>query len=408
MPEKVSMILWDSQPGRKRCPKSAAEITADDCNPERYLSTMSALLEGSSSRGRLLKWILPEELFPTNFEGTGDSRRAKAIIPEWIRQCWMHLPGKSIPQQVMCGFGSVRENLRDWESFCRTGTGFLFEVDGKSLFFGYDSGEIHTRVSRATMNSDSGPGLSNDWIRQTKLLFRNRTGGSLHRILLPEAVEWENGMDIESVDLITEKPPAWISCSRTGLEVALLFLHACALVGKETVSQRSIEFLERKRNQELWGHRFRGACALLALAWLCSTAGACRHEPDEPATLSGKQLEWEGQHRLWKTKNRQWEAQQSVIKSRTGPFQVIGALARSVPRDMMLDRVHLQKADTAGGKTYSLDLGGRCSGEDPSSTFREWLEEAKKSASLSEIENLRFSRDHEVLVFSLHAKMTGG
>jgi hypothetical protein len=411
MEQGISLARWDPRVGRQRVCRGAATLAAEACDPAGYRGALTALAGPLPLKRLTVRWIVPREAFPACQYGEGGQPACDPVrLPQWIERCWYQLPSALLPAGVVSGLEAMQAELLDWPEFAVPGTGFHAVIGGRSVFIGHGNGRSFRRFSRGPAAAAAvADALPMEWLLQTRLLFKNRTGMELKRILVPEGRQYSfSAAGPAPFEVIPgARPGAWSPREGLDLEPALLFLHASAVLDK-AVRAAGLAFpeLERRRRLRMWEGRLRLASCFLLCGWVLLLLGACRHETG-PAVPPGARHAWDAEKHHLSLLGERWRSLRQHESRQHAPFQLIGAIAGSQPAGVQLSRFHLERGSAANRGQLAVHLEGVFHGERPSGVFREWMEQLKVISPLEQVDNLHFRRDGGRILFSLEGTANG-
>ncbi|NDV62712.1 hypothetical protein G0Q06_09645 [Puniceicoccales bacterium CK1056] len=396
----VSFVQWAQRPGGIREYRKGHFMEAVSISARTYQENLHEFLESASGSKAKVHWVILSESFPHE----GSEMDCQPVIPGWIARCWEGLELSEIPRVILMGRQSLECALNEWPEFQSSGTGLCLRIAQRILFLGQGNGRRYYRLSRKGL---AGPAdenyVSREWLLQTRLLFRNRTGTALRKVYIPQGREchfsWENEKSLEIIPSL--KPPAWASLCDEALDDGLRFLHLSAFNGaREPACRIHLPILEKRRHTQTWDRRLKiGSCLLLG-GWSFLLLGACRHSVAASPSAMGEdrlaafQTEVEGYEKRW----------QKIKNYETGrrlPYRLVGIIARSKPEAVELERIQLARAAGKVPGTFTVTVKGALEAKEPTAGFRGWVDGLRDAIDLDRIENLRFERSEKRIHFLL-------
>jgi hypothetical protein len=376
------------------------EIPAGDCTADTFTEAVDELRYVSGGIFTNVRWIIIEESFPGDLSDDASSRigRGNHHLPAWMRRCWEGLPSSYLPGCVTSGSRCLLSLLNEWEDFHQTGTGIHFSLLGRGYFFGFGERDCLLRVSRAS--TEARGDLSDEWIRQTSMLYRNRTGTELNQIILL-GDQPGIGMNDQKAKVAVRtglNPPNWMKWAQGDGSVELKYFHAAGLFAPAR-GKLEIELIERGRHRGRLDNALRWCSFLLMGTWMLLWVGACRNT-DLPADQSESEIRlWENERTRWEQSHQKWLATNERRDREAAPFRLAGILARSLPDATELDRIHLEM----GQKGVPFEVEGSYHGLNASDEFKAWFTRLGNEAPPVNIRNLEF----EPFSQGLHFRVAG-
>lgn len=395
----VSFVLWDME-GKVPAVLWAGELDPETCSAGGYRRVMKKFLDGAQRRNTRVIWVVFRECFPS--AGTGGPGCRDFIPPEWMERCWKLLPQVELPDGVVAGAEAVATVLQGWQAFRKPGRGLYCEFSGRGYFFAYGEETCYRRVSRADSMLTGGSGdLDPDWLQQTRMLYRSRTGYDLRevfRLVGPGGFTCTNSIAGSPIDSIPSLPE-WMPREESRLATGLLMFHASGCQGG--ARDLKLTLLDRRRARHRLDSVFRwGAISLLG-GWLLLLQGACRQYEAIEQVDPQNRHSWEASKAEWMATDRKWRHGMESARYREAPYRLVGSIARTVPNGVELDRIRIRRAPSG---PMELQVQGSYTGELASPVFKAWMDGLKSGGPLAGIENLRFERDGNILLFRLDAK----
>lgn len=377
--------------------------------PGSYRQTIEVLTVGATVTRQAIHWIVLAESYPHK----GSDEACVPVLPGWVTRCWDGLGIHEIPAIVQSGRPLLEQALSGWTEGNQSGSGVCLRIGERILFLGQGNGIRFSRLSRKGLADRARENyVSREWLLQTRLLFRNRTGSALRRVWIPRGTQchlsWQNEPVLEIIPGL--KPPSWISFAEEGMNDGLAFMHLSALCGPAKADCRmQIPALQRRRRGQAWDRRLKTAACLLIGGWGFLLLGACRHggealpEEDMDGTLSA----FRSEIRAYETR---WQGIQSYEEGRKAPYRLVGLIAGSKPEAVEIRKIHMERTGRGEESGISFEFEGVFDGDESSAGFREWVESLQDGRGLKDIRNLRFDRSEERIRFSLQGttRETGG
>jgi hypothetical protein len=395
----VSFVVWETS-GKGVEIAHVQEMPAGDCTPDSFADAVDELRYVSGGIFSAVRWIIIEESFPGDLSGDPSSKigQGNHHLPAWMRQCWEDLPASYLPGCVTSGSRCLLSLLDAWEEFHQTGTGIFFALLGRGYFFGFGERECLLRISR--QSADASGGLSDEWIRQTSMLYRNRTGTELTQILVL-GDQTGIGLNDQKANVAVRtvlNPPNWMRWAQGDGSVELKYFHAAGLLASGK-GKLEIDLIEQGRDGRRLDKALRWCSFLLMGTWMLLWIGACRNT-DVPADRSESEIRlWEDERTRWEQSHRRWLATKESRDREAAPFRLAGVLARSLPDATELDRIHLEM----GQKGVPFEVEGSYHGVNASDEFKAWFARLGNETPPVNIRNLEF----EPFSKGLHFRVTG-
>jgi hypothetical protein len=406
--DSVSLVRWAPRIGRRRVCRKAIEVAADSCDPAALRAALATLAAPAPPAAIEQLWIIAVEAFPQ--VDSGDARQPPFRLPEWITRCWAGLPAELLPERVISGLAAMDVELRQWPEYTQAGSGLSMRLGGRALFVGHGNGSQVRRFgrSRTGCRAESGA-ISTEWLLQTRLLFRNRTGMELRRVLMPDcALDKAACADLPFEVIAGVRPRAWWPKDTTLLDPGLVFLHASAVLDKLPDScLLTLPGLQRRRRLYAWEQRLRLASGLLFCCWGFLLLGACRHEAlADPSSLALH--EWR-QHRSELTAwNERWQGDRARAERDSVPLRLVGSIAETQPEGVRIGRVQLSSQTASRPGRLALRVEGTYAGAAPSAVFRGWMDQLRGAGAMDRIDNLQFQREGERIRYVLEGETAHG
>lgn len=410
--EGVTLAYWEGRPGPGRACRTTLRCPASQADAEGYLAALRQLVPGGRLQAVRVHWILIEESWPALPAEANPPGDIPLALPDWMRYCWESLPAAALPDRVLSGMALLQATVLDWPTMAKTGSGTFLEAGGRCLFVGHAEERPYRRVSRQDLlQPANGRETLVEWLLQTRLLFRNRTGIDLTRIYLSTAdqaaLARQAGLPMEVLQVPVSLTRFWGAVDLPARGAPSL--HACAAQRPPSLEGvRYYDGLEKRKRWRRWEQRLKLGTGLLMGGWGLMLLGACRHDqlpvaPEGPAlaglapyrsALSARQAAWRDASRM---RDRQ-----------SAPFRLIGAVAGSLPSGVEVHRLAVSPDSPATTGPLRLAVEGSLRGEETSRVFRDWVEGLPRVASLEAVENLRFRRDGTRITFSLEGLSSMG
>ena len=411
----VSLVRWAPRSGSKRVCHQVIEMASADCSTGAYLSALRSLSDRRGCGGHDVRWILVNETLPVSGDpgGTGDGRVAR-VPPAWMLACWEGLDVQAFPERVYSGLACLDEEFRRRPQYTEAGTGVCLSIGQRLVFLACAREAAFHRVSRPDFLdglSAASSGRFTEWIQQTGMLYKGRTGMELRRVFVPDnASVGGSPLADWNIGLIRElRPPAWLAGGADPVNISLLYLHASAL-GIQTPRTATLAIPEISGRVAHYRHEslLRLTACLLLGGWMLLLLGACQSRPDIPESAAEQAGAWRAELKRWREASRQWEDRTAVGHAQSSPYRIVGTIARSVPLEVGLRHIHLDNTVTVPGGGASFELEGEYSGSEATVVFRDWMHHLREQGALSTVENLRFKPDGEALDFLLKGMVPDG
>ncbi|MFO7725206.1 MAG: hypothetical protein R6V45_06610 [Oceanipulchritudo sp.] len=403
----LTLAMWDGlSRGRRVCRREKA-MESGEVDPCSYRRALEEVIGEKRWRRLEVRWLILTEAHPGIWSGGSGGGRA-VRLPDWIWTCWNRMEPRDYPGAILSASVLMEAELMDWPEFRNPGTGICLTLGEKRFFLGHGNGAWLKRLSRGYGSGREH--LEADWLRQTRALFRNRTGQDLKRLYVDETAGIGDRVAAElPFEIIrVTRPTAPISGLEEVLDVNIRFLHASA-ARRNIPPSSGIDFPEirARRSLHLWERRFRLAACGLLFGWGFLAFGACHHEVRGPAEgrPSGREL---GNLRQ-ELEGRQRAHADMLLRAgrREQPFRVIGHISSTMPEGVELGRIRLSGGKTGGSGLLDLQLEGRISALDPSRIFHDWMHELRSVEVLETVENLEFRREKRDIRFTLLGQLAG-
>jgi hypothetical protein len=393
--EGVSFACWAPRSGSRLVCLGSEAIEAGLCDARLYREHLARLRELCPANDPEICWVFVEEGLPRGCGDAGADRLSG--FPDWMRCCWSELRTGEFPGRIVSATACMEEELRNWPAVREAGTGLYFPLGERCLFLALTGEGVFKRFSRRTCAGAGQDCPDPDWIQQTRMLCRSRTGVELRRILLPG--EHGSPPAIEGLELCTGiLPPAWVAGGKAGMEPSHFFLHACVARTTDTAAcRRRIDELEKRWRSECRERTFRMAACLLLGTWMLALLGACRSRPGE----SGLRSQWEKAGMEWQGMEDKWIEHARQLEQSAAPYRMVGQLAVTLPEGVGVNRIRLKRSGDLREPGLSVLVEGTYSGRETSDVFHDWMDQLKAGGSLHQVENLRFERRDTHIAFQL-------
>lgn len=395
----VSFSVWINS-GKGAELAHVHELPADDCTADTFVDSVDELRYVSGGTFTRVVWIIVEESFPGDLSGDASSKigQSNHHLPAWMRRCWEELPASYLPGRVTSGSRCLLFLLKEWEEFHQSGTGFHFTLLGRSYFFGYGEGDCLIRVSRHAGANRAG--VSDEWLRQTAMLYRNRTGTELTQMFVPgDQAGYEVDDRSGHVCLRTVlKPPLWMRNWEDDGSPELRYFHVAGLLAAEK-GKLEIELIERGQHGRRMDRALQWCSLLLMGTWMLLWVSACRSSEVQVEFPESEIRLWEKERTRWEQSHRKWLVMRDEREREEGPLRVAGVLARSLPELAEINRIHVER----GRDKVPFELEGTYHGQSASDAFKAWFLRLGNEARPVNIRNLDFEPDDKRLLF----KVTG-
>ncbi|MEX0326546.1 MAG: hypothetical protein AB3N33_10725 [Puniceicoccaceae bacterium] len=321
-------------------------------------------------------------------------------LPEWIEACWKEIPEEQLPETLVDGIDCLEQRLRDWPAFSQNGHGCFLTLEQRACFFAYAEGTVFRRISRLEKGQEAIPlFFSEDWMQQTRMLFKSRTGLDLCKVLVPQADEGMLPSRRFGLVFSSCQPKDWPEHGKASRSLQFLARPVSGRSASREIRHHPI--LERRLRSREQTSVFRSASFLLLGGWLLLLFAACRSgEPDMQGQTVLHQR-WEAAAVRWENSNKAWKLRDAENRTREAPFRVAGSIIQSVPEGILLDRLSISDGDEATPGHVAVALKGTFKGEEDSPVFRSWIRDLQERKVLSSVENLRFNRREDWIHFQL-------
>ena len=320
-----------------------------------------------------------------------------------MEACWRSCPASVLPGLILSALAVMETILSGWEPLQRPGMGILLPLGTRTVFLAGLGANPFRRISRKPVPDPDNP-MDADWIRQTRMLFRHRSGRDLEQFFFPTA----SGRMIACSRLgvqttVLEDPPAgWLGAADPQLSPVHTFAHACALVRKpQPGCHLRVPLLERRRRlRQVESHLKVGVVVLLA-GWMLFFMSACRLFAQAGPTEAERLALWQ-EDAKWREMDRQWQANQQWQAGVDLPYRVIGTVLADLPEPIRLSRLRLSRIQgDPNREDLQLHLEGTFSGSADSPVFRTWLDRLQGGQQVRELTQLRLDPRPGGMAFSL-------
>ena len=396
----VSLVRWAPWNGKALICEQNGQLPPAQADAGGYLEALHRLVPAGERFRYRVRWLV---LVDRQQAGPAGSP-AEPGIPEWMTACWESLPVLELPAAVHCPVACLEGHLRQWPEFQENGTGVFLPLDRKGVFLALGQGKVFRRITRFRPHDLQGDAdAAIEWIRQTGLLFHNRTGAELKRILLPGETAVHPDLAGDSLPALIPglRPPAWQFRPSANLPASHLFAHASGvrLAGTEE-TLLPIPLLEKRRHLRQWDLTLRtGACLLLG-GWILLLQGACDHYPrGKPETPLHRA--WQAEVATWHASALSWKKQRERTAVQEAPHRIIHSVSMTAPEELALYRVRVNRADADGDNRLHLHIEGGWSDGEAAPILREWIARLQESDCLQEVSSLRFERAERAVRFFL-------
>lgn len=405
MDEEVTMVQWTEGGDGSWNFKDALLLEARGFTAHTYRDGLNRLTSGAGSESCRVRWIILKESFPYPVEREKGKAASPVRLPGWIERSWYALNVEELPDQIICGMTALEQELVNWRGFEREGTGLCLVVGSRLLFIGHGNRTPFRRLSRRHLiRPESDDRILSDWLLQTRLLFRNRTGMELRRVYDPEGRASSSTVSREpSFEMIPGQcPDAWTCSGKSVVGDGMIHLHlSSASFRKGGPGILRFPQVYRRLRYREWENRLRVAACILICVWGLLFLGACRSSGTSSQAGKGSYQEWEQAKKRLEKFQADWSSREGSDSRADLPFEWVGTLAQSVPEGIKVHRIHLTREGKSGGGHLKLALEGIYQGDHPSGVFRGWMDELHENKTFSRVENLRFHREEDAVVFSL-------
>ncbi len=403
--EGASLVLWQTGPGKApRYVSQRRVAVAADCT-EAFTGACHSLVREFGPGKIPFVWIFLPEAFPGLRNGAGgEAANAQVRLPEWIADCLRELPALFLPNQVLDGTSCLDRALVSWPPYREPGTAIILFMGSRLLLLAHDERGCFRRYSRAesALVAESRD-LQTEWIRQTRTLYRGRTGLSLDCLLYPGPEDGSIALDSAlkiRTDLI---PPGWVGNGAGLAFAARLYLHRAALETPGSGECRlEVAELRRRWRRTARERSLKVSVIFLAAACCLALLGACRSHGDGQPDQASLRL-WSQSAREWQQLDRQYRKLEEKRRGRTAPYRLVGTIARSAGPGLDLQGIRIRRGNSRAKADLRLEIEGRIPEESASGELRDWIHSLKQMDAISSVENLRLERDGEEMRFHLNA-----
>jgi hypothetical protein len=393
----VSFAVWENS-GKGFEFAQFNEMPAGECTADTFVDAVDELRYVSGGIFSTVRWIIVEESFPGDLSVDASSKigQSNHHLPFWMRQCWEELPTSYLPGRVTSGSRCLLFLLNGWEEFHQPGAGFHFTLLGRGYFFGFGDRDCLLRVSRKAGQTCGD--FSEEWMRQTSMLYRNRTGTELTQIFVMgdqsglEVDDWNTNVSVRTA----LNPPKWMRRGQDDGSNELSFFHAAGLLAADQ-GNLDIDLIEQARHGRRMDTALRWCSFLLMGTWMLLWVGACRSTEVQAGNAESERRLWENEQMRWVQSHRKWMSTHEARAREAAPLRVAGVLARSLPDTAEIDRIHLE----GGGDTVPFEVEGSYQGENASDEFKEWFVRLGNESSPINIRNLEFEPVKKGLLFRI-------
>ncbi len=404
--DRVSFCFWLKEAGKLAKALESKQLPACNLNARSYVEILEALTGKQTGKPVRIIWML---MF-TPMETASGSAKAGGypVMPDWMEACWKQLPLSLMPSFSCYGLDCIVKQLRDWDPMDNKGTGVYFEALGKGYFFGFGEQETFHRISRpAKLRADPDRELDADWCQQTRMLYRNRTGLELKRILLPWTVK-RNSLVVVSgdIELIPVLSPVDVAnLPGAGMSEALAFLHYCLLQAEEGEDFIMLEDPVRSyRGRSQSVSTMKTGIYLLACGWVLLFLGACQNFNRKSGQDPALHEDWNREKAEWKESNKRYRKHLADVSDNALPYKLVAEVAANVPQQLELERIHLWEPPVKSQRIHYLRVEGRFHDAEPNGEFRQWIESFKDDLG-SGHEQLRLTPDESGLRFQFDCEV---
>jgi hypothetical protein len=393
--DAVSFLLWDD--GGK-FPSRLGDVTFENGNPgiDEYRQVIRKLLRGTSGQLAETRWIVfRESLVQTPGSGKRGVELSAAML-----ECCNGLEAEALPSEVLSATALLESGVYAAQDFGEDGTGFCTPFGRRLCFVARGNGEQFRRLSRAQFIAEGTLlELSSDWLRQTLVLYRNKTGLPLGRVRL----SWKGGQLDAAGDLPVDVefgwvPPDWPVTEVPQRQQSVRYLHRLAVyTGNRRALRMAVEELERRRRFCLLERRLRIFSALLIGGWVFLLFAACQQKALLTDSVAGP--EQIRQREQLERYQQQWAQAAESKARRAQPFEIVGTLAEFLPKNT-LDR-HIEVTRIGEHSGYTVRIGGFLVGGEPLEAVHSFVRQLEADASVREVVNLEVNRSSDRLYFEV-------
>lgn len=352
------------------------EIPSAELDAATYMDVVKPF---AGTRGNVPIRIVWALLFtPMETIGAMREKAGSPVMPAWMESCWQGLPLSMLPEVTFDGLDWLSQQLRDRFPEASAGNGLIIEALGKAIFVGFGEEAGFYRISRpAYVREDRGRGLDEDWCQQTRMLYRNRTGLELKRILIlesniPEApIPGDCGLETVPINWARDRA----DLEAFNCQESVRCLHSCLLNASLTnpASGLADPCLKYRKSQQM-ASALRAGISLMACGWLLLLLGACQsfnnRASQDPELLN----RWNDEKAIWEESNKKYQKHLTDLSKGHAPFRIVAVVARGIPQNLEVDRIHIREREDTLESVHALTLEGCITDGNPDDEFRQWIE----------------------------------
>lgn len=381
---------------------SRARIDSRKCSAEKYESVACGLLKTMHSGNARIVWSVIQESFSYGSFGK-DASHALLKIPDSLEACWNNLPARLLPQSVYAGLDALKRFLLQIDQSTKQGTGFYMVLDLRGYFIGFSEQDTIFRISRdATYCEGDRTGLSQEWLQQTAMLYRNRTGRELSviRVLFDHSVKViqpdHPQMQVQAV------APDSGHCNQDRDFPVLISCIGSVITGDCNLQPLQIRMLQDRQTRTQMKSAFQLGSMLLLSGWIALLVGACRN-PSRDEYDSGMLHEWEDAKKVWQTGMGRMLRMSEQLKEKRIEITLVGLIGKSLPQEIHVNRIRIENGrDDSDG--FLISLKGEVDSDGGSVLLQDWLDKLMRSGVIERVRDLRFERFDETLGFHLEGE----
>lgn len=407
MDDTVDFVLWDAA---HTVPVDVErhQVEESGFGGEAYEAVVSELCARAAKQGQRpgwlkeTRWIVFPEALPLAEEADRSHRRA----PQSLLDCCHRLSAGGLPAETLSATALVESGVYACHDFGLEGTGFCAAFGKRLLFVAKGNGERFCRLSRPQFGGGKALlEVYTDWLSQTLTLYRNKTGVPLKRI----RAAWKSGVGeaggVMAVPLdLGWVPVDWPIGDSQPCDRGVYYLHQRAAWGERRAGFRlKIPELERRRTFWAWERRLRFLAMVLMAGWIFLFLGACHQAGDrlEAERFSPAMGEaTERQRAALTTLQSRWRDFAEAREAREDPIRIVGRLAGLFPDGAKGRQVSVERT-LLPTRQYRVHASGTVAGPDAAAAVDRFVERMRAEPSRPRVENLKFKREADGLVFEV-------
>lgn len=356
------------------------ELPSAELDAATYTDAVISLAGKMGNRPVRIVWAL---LFtPMETSGAIGERAGSPLMPAWMESCWRDLSLSMLPEVSFDGLDWVNQELRDKIPEAKAGTGLIIEALGKAIFAGFGEGAGFCRISRpAHVRLGRDWGLDDDWCQQTRMLYRNRTGLELKRILIvgsnnPEAPLPEH-CSLETVAATWTGDQAIVAACNGQDPVRCL--HACLLSAsaRSSASGLADPVLKYHKSKQM-SSALKAGVSLMVCGWLLLFLGACQNFNDRTGQNAELLKRWNQERAIWEESNKEYRKHLADLSRDNAPYHMVAVIVGGIPQNLEIDRIQISERADIVEPTHAITLEGSIADGNPDGDFRQWIESLKQ------------------------------